>query len=519
MGSSTIAKGLAFLSTVCLFIAADCSAQSLLIFDIENLEKLEWLFETGQIDSDEYDRLLEFFVDSLRASSDTLGLPPNLNLADLRPTAFFESIDFDYRMYHRANEDKPYRQLYDAELELRAGISLETDLERDSDGEISARHRSIGWSSDRFFLQAGSVDPVFCGGLVLGRHPLFLDDKKPINSALYPTRSRYNGLFASVDRDIWSVSITASMDRNETHRSGVLGTQVEHTTGEHIFRVSAARTEISNRSTGANLTSSVFGFESELRFGRSRFDLSAAVDPDGDPAYILTFTDSPGKHELSLWRYSSHYDNPFMAARANSDTREIDLEEVGLSFRSRYSGETGLRLRTELEILRKLELRIVSNLWRTGEHEKYRMKNTLKYSLGAGREIRIAYFSGDDSLSSGSGELSSVRAAYTNPISHSGTIAVSGYTLRDNRQGAGERNLNGECRVKFGSKRLRSDLIVRYYDPDVKESRDQYVYVSTAQAIQPSPGIILSLLLSTRFGPKEDSINRMRLKVEAKIRI
>ncbi len=519
MGSSAIAKGLALATLLLVLIAAVSRAQSLLTFDIENLEKLEWLFETRQIDGDEYDRLLEFFVDSLDIASDTLNQSPDMRMADLRSPAIFESIDFDYRMYHRAREDKPYRQLYDTDMDLRSGMSFEADLERDSDGEILARHRAIGWSFDNYFLQLGSIDPVFCSGLVLGRHPIFLDDKRPRSSALYPTRSRYNGLFASMVRDKWSASIAASADRNETHRSSVLGAQVEHTTGEHIFRVSAAATEISNRSTGADWESTVYGFESELRFGRSRFNLSAALDPDGDPAYLLTFTNTPSRQELSIWRYSSHYDNPFMAARANSDTREIDLDEVGLNFRSRYSGETGLRLRTELKILKRLELRIVSNLWRSAEYEKYRMKKTLKYSFGARREIRIAYLTGDDSLSGGAGGISKVRASYTNPISRNGTIAVSCYTLRDDRRGTDKRNLTGECRLRFGSERLRSDLIVRYYDPDMEESRDNYIYVSTAQAIRPSTGVILSVLLSTRFGPEQDSIDRMRLKLEAKIRI
>jgi len=514
----SIARGLAVVAILALCWDV-CSTQSLHTFDIENLEKLEWLYETGQIDSDEYERYLAYFIDSLGVVPDTLLITTESQMIAQPTQGLLESIDFDYRMYHRATESQPYRELYDVEIQFESGFYIESDLEADSDREIEFRSRTIGWRTDDALVQVGSVDPVFCDGLILGRHPLFLDDKTSHKSAIFPTRSRYNGVLFSGTYNEYALSGVISRDRDESFESDVYGSELEYRFGKQAIAVSFASGELKNHQSNASHKTSMFGLRSEIRIGRNRLDMSGALDSEGDQAYLVVFRDAERQHELSFWSYSEYYDNPFMAARANSDTREVNFEDIDFSIRSRYNDETGMRIRTAFDLPGPFKLTFVSDLWKTSETEKYRVKSTARYKPESAGDFRLTCLIGDDSLSSKTGDLWSLRGAYTLGVATLGKLRLSVYTLNDNRRGMDKQNLTGECNLKFGSENLRSDVTLRYYDPNTEETRDQYLYVSTAQVLNPANGILLSLQLSTRFGPEQETMERTRLKLEARIRI
>ena len=244
MLSCGVTKGRGLICLLVIGLSIFCTgayAQFLNGYIITDYETLEWLFETGQIDADEFERWNEFFTDSLYSSRQPIDPMKNAEDNQTEWKTYRKSLQFDYRIYHKCTESKPYRQVIGVRTISRRGFYCDINMEQTRDRRLYFRDRRLGWSNHDTYVELGGLDPLWCGGLILGRHPVFLGEKDKEKSFLYPLKARFNG--ASITKEINNIDISAlsSYDKDEQFSATVNGVRIGYKYGKHAVNVSVIR--------------------------------------------------------------------------------------------------------------------------------------------------------------------------------------------------------------------------------------------------------------------------------------
>ena len=114
MSIDRLSRGIIIIALFGAFVAPELDAQFLSSYFVTDYETLEWLFDTGQIDSDEFDRWSEFFTDSIQEitidshAADGAEMPTIKATRTENPT---RNATASFRMYHRGCDNEPYRRI------------------------------------------------------------------------------------------------------------------------------------------------------------------------------------------------------------------------------------------------------------------------------------------------------------------------------------------------------------------------------------------------------------------------
>jgi hypothetical protein len=467
-------------------------------------ETLEWLYESGQIDQDEFDRWSELFLDSIPRLTDSLEATPTV-----RSTAH----RIDYKAYQRADESDPYRQLIRIRSRQSPGIYGDVTAEKLNDGRFAFRNRMVGWSDGTSRIELGGVDPVWCGGLVAGRHAIFLKKSNRSETALYPMKSRFNGLLAQTKRRNLLVAAVVSYDQGDKYSSTVVGGDLVYNVGRSNIETSILRGRIRDID-GRAADIFVFGAGANIvRKKQFAANMNMSFDGGGDGAFLLGLFSSKRKHSVRVWHYGRHYTNPFGAGRANPDTRPVEIDEISLEYRSRYTDETGIQTRSTLPFSIH-SLLVESNWWRSGETEKYRVKLTHTLKANNHNRLKLTILSGDDDLARTGYEIYTAHLHYRNTGLSFGDLKIAG-KVRSKSYGDEDR-ISYSVESTFETRGLlhRSALLIRWYDPDTYKDHDHYLYGYIRESFDLDDSVRLSLLISSRFGPAQNTVGSTRLRLE-----
>ena len=87
-----------------LVVCSTSSAQLLNGFFVPDYETLEWLFDAGLIDQDEFDRWNDLFIDSLHSGQQLIEPLENAKSEQSYQKDRDKGVRLEYRMYQRADE-------------------------------------------------------------------------------------------------------------------------------------------------------------------------------------------------------------------------------------------------------------------------------------------------------------------------------------------------------------------------------------------------------------------------------
>ncbi len=501
-----------------LVVCSKSSAQFLNGFFVPDYETLEWLLDAGLIDQDEFDRWNDLFTDSLQSSRQPIDPLENAKSEQSYSKDRYKGVRLEYRMYQRADESKPYRQIIRAGIESRSGVHFSANIERTGDGKYNFRDRNLGWSGGKTEIAIGGLDPSWCGGLVLGRHPIFLSDKDKGQSLLYPTKGRFNGASLQTEFKSMSVALLSSFDKDKQFSAAVHGFQLGYKNSSNAANVSVINGHLTSRASGNHKDVTVIGGDLKLRFRGLKGLLNMALDSRGDRAYLLYAGDRQKQHHVHLWSYSDSFFNPFGAGRANSDTYPVEVPEIDLTYRSRCAGETGVQTKSGFRFSDSYRLTLESNWWRTGTIEKVRLKTTFEYRHDSANLLKLILLAGDDDLRRGEHDLYSAFLGYRFQFDEKYSIYFS-TRGKSTQTPVTKRVLYGvESRMRMESHGHNSEFLLRWYDPNSKRDRDHYLYCSARESFYIGVTWHISIIVSSRFGPEQDALDKTRIQIETAVR-
>ena len=500
-----------------LVVCGESSAQFLNGFFVPDYETLEWLFEAGLIDRDEFDRWNDLFIDSLHSGLQLIEPLENARSEQSYRKDRDKGVRLEYSMYQRANDSKPYRQVIRAGVKNRSGVHCSANIERTGDGKYYFRDRNLGWSGGKTEIEIGGLDPSWCGGLVLGRHPIFLRDKDQRKSLLFPTKGRFNGASLQTEFKSMSVAVLSSYDKDAEFSAAAHGFRLGYRNRGSAANISALSGRLTNRASGSHRDVTVFGGDLKLRSRRLTGLLYLALDSRGSRAYLLHAYDVHRQHHVYIWSYTDSFFNPFGAGRANSDTNPVEVPEIDLTYRSRYAGETGVQTKSGFRFDNSFKLLLESNWWRTGASEKVRLKTTFEYVRDSANLLKLILLAGDDDLKRGKHDLYSALLGYRFQFDEKYSIYLSacGKSVRMPESKRVLYWVDGRMRMK--SHGHNSEFLLRWYDPNLKRDRDHYVYCSARESFRIGMTWHISVIVSSRFGPEQDALDKTRIQIETAI--
>lgn len=501
-----------------LIVCSKSSAQFLNGFFVPDYETLEWLFDAGLIDQDEFDRWNDLFIDSLQSRQQLIEPLENAKSEQSYQKDRDTGVRLEYRMYQRANESEPYRQIIRAGIERRSGVHCSANIERRVDGKYYFRDRNLGWSGGKTEIEIGGLDPSWCGGLVLGRHPIFLNDKDKGRSLLYPIKGRFNGASLQTGFKNMFVAVLSSFDRDRQFSAAVHGLRLGYKSRSSAANVSVINGHLTNRVSGSRRDVTVIGGDLKLRLRGLTGLLNMALDGRGNQVYLLHARDARRLHHVYLWSYSDSFFNPFGAGRANSDTYPVEVSEIELTYRSRYAGETGVQTKSGFRFDDSFRLTLESNWWRTGIVEKVRLKTTFEYRYDSENLLKLILLAGNDDLKRGEHDLYSAFLGYRFQFDEKYSIYFS-TRGKSTQTPVTKRVLYGvESRMRMESHGHNSEFLLRWYDPNSKRDRDHYLYCSARESFYIATTWHISVIVSSRFGPEQDALDKTRIQIETAVR-
>jgi hypothetical protein len=501
-----------------LVVCSESSAQFLNGFFVPDYETLEWLFEAGLIDRDEFDRWNELFIDSLHCGRQPIEPLENAKSEQSVREDRDKGVRLEYRMYQRANESKPYRQIIRAGMQNRNGVHCSANIERTGDGKYYFRDRNLGWSGGKTELEIGGLDPSWCGGLVLGRHPIFLSDKDERRSLLYPIKGRFNGASLQTEFKSMSFAVLSSYDEDAKCSAAVHGFRLGYRNRASAANISLISGHLTNRVSGSHMDVTVIGGDLSLRFRRLTGLLDFSLDNRGNRAYLLYAGDKQRRHHVYHWSYSNGFFNPFGAGRSNSDTSPVEVPEIDLTYRSCYAGEAGIQTRSGFQFDNSFRLLLESNWWRTGIVEKVRLKTTFEYIYDSANLLKLILLAGDDDLKRGAHDLYSAFLGYRFQFDEKYSIYFSARGKSIRMPGSKRVLYWVDGRIRMESHRHNSEFLLRWYDPNSNLDRDHYVYCSARESFYIGVAWHVSVIVSSRFGPEQNALDKTRIQIETAVR-
>lgn len=509
MSHNRISKGLITLLLAVIGISSgNVCAQFVSGLSITDYETLNWMYEAGLIDEDERNRWEELFLDSLHLVPDSLSDYDKGTLSESKPI-----VSLRYDMYHRADDNQPYRQLLSLHTPGGEGLFADIRLEKHANDDTHFRDRLIGWKNRDLSIELGGLDPCWVGGILLGRHSRLLSTSKDQPSVLYPLNSRFNGLLISAARGNASVAGMASFDRDTCFSTRVHGGRILYSHKKYAIEVAAVHGTIENDKTGAKSEHYAAGTTIGMK-GRHALkgNISLAIDGDGDYAFSSMMQSPCRKHEVFFWRFEDRFINPFGAGHANTDTEPVTLPEIGFEYRSRYSGETGLQTSSSFPVGLST-LKAETEWWETGRTQKYRVKVSCDLRSGKFGKAVLFYLTGDDNLSEDYGRLDCVAIKLEHRLNSSCRGRLSSQVRRQIKN-SGER-ITGwiEGHLEFEGLAHDTNILIRLYDPYFDRSRDQYAFCSLRETFDIFQNLKIQFIISSRFGPEQDSIEKARMQL------
>ncbi len=407
---------------------------------IDSQSELDYLYESGQIDLEQFLLLDEFFATRYYGGSSDLddmaqvlsaqseypfiGLDSllftddHLELISSEPaySAFLQKLKFRlaYRLYQNVASDDSRRQLVTLSGRPAKKIDYYFEAEKNQEsGDFFFRKRGLRMISGDLKMEFGNFIPNRSMGVTLGHHGGFLnkDENPTYESALFPMMGRYNGISLEYN-STFAPTLILSYDRSKNMRGRLAAFGCDLVRKNMRFGLLGQYHYLENWETGSDYSNFIAGTYVEYSSGDYKFQGEISENEMRYFAWIFQADRkfAYGSFSLSGWNYHKGYINPYGGGKANSDYVTLEIGQTGLQYRSRQNGEWGILIRSKYDVYNAHSIGMDANYWRDGGSEKkIRARVSDKIQLGHTLEGVITYLWGDDNLDLDYGQRQHLR--------------------------------------------------------------------------------------------------------------
>lgn len=338
----------------------------------ETEEDLWEALHEGEITSEEFENLREVF----RTGADSLFLPVS-DWEELPGSGAGYLSPFDTTVGLTSIAPAKAVATDQPRMKWRSGLDGRLSAPAGQDGYVTGRVEGAGWrgllnfrQDDRgahwqrrvldfefrsIRLQAGNIEPRWGRGLVVGRRSRLIGSKETTRTSgdfWQPSLSRFNGILIGIDAaKPVSAAMLLSDIRSTSLRERVAGLQVTAETGRVQIGFSGLTGTIRRTDTSGSFAQRVAG--GHVRIGEKKHALLAeiAVTERGASAKAaeIVWQFERGGFLGKAWSYSPEFLNPWGGGPAHGDGSTVELEEIGESYSSRTTGESGFSMRTQVD--------------------------------------------------------------------------------------------------------------------------------------------------------------------------
>lgn len=221
------------------------------------------------------------------------------------------------------------------------------------------------------------------------------------NTFLFPLWTRYNGIYTNYQRRNVLTSIFYSHNRFGSYKDQAGGAALQKRWRNVAISPIFSYQEISRPddkfvSRALSLYAKLFLPYSEIS---AEFALTGKEEKG---AVVEAFFWQARKYDLhlSFWSYSQNFLHPLSGGKALPDYRSVELEDLGLAFRSRQAGETGMYFSWAASPNPRTRLELAYQQWKDGN--SFLNKNKARIGLGLwlrkNLEVRLKQYWEDDNL-------------------------------------------------------------------------------------------------------------------------
>ncbi len=508
---------------------------------LDSHEELEYLFQSGQIDAEQYrvlDELLNsmpvtqrYFHDDLMRSvrqqnefleidlEDTIEVEAAEDHQDGWLTGFDSRVKF--RLYHDLDQKSPYREYFSYSGNSEQNLSLYIEAERHENwNDYYLRRRHLDFRRNRFKISAGNFAPDWGMDVSLG-YPadiLHKSDDPLYQSVLFPSRGRYNGLMISHSSN-YNPTILFSYDRSRSNRSRLAAGMFDYGNQDFHGGLLVGIFRLDDPGAGNQFDSYITSGYLALTRGKTSFESEFSLIDIKYPAFNAELSSRYERAGIRImaWNYHRGYVNPYGSGRANPDSRRIYIDSNELNYTSRHNGEYGLLLRTDIYDMHGHNPQIMANYWRDGiEEEKVRIRMVDRYAISSRIDAMLTYLWGNDNLDdAGYGDRQHIRVDLNYKPARRLRFRISAEARRVYYSYGRRDYLRGEARFAFP---IDDDISVWFrfsrIDNDLADGSRGYWLIYLGENMALGDSFYLRVSMSTREGIKYNMIKSARLNLQ-----
>ncbi|MDD4051819.1 MAG: hypothetical protein PHR28_07980 [candidate division Zixibacteria bacterium] len=394
-------------------------------------EEISEAFENGFIDYEDYRALLEISSAGRLSREDSLFLlkfPDLLSGFSVNPQLEIDggasgssppgkpvfsvarAQGFLIRHDQKLTEQTQFRRLGRLHA-VAEGCRLYGEWEHGNDGVVTVGRRYIEYGIARAAdttvrLTVGNFNDRFGLGLVYGYHGQLFSksDGREMEGFLFPRYGGSNGLRVIVGSDKKAARVVYDTDRNNEFAKRFMGGAIPIGIDAHTVTVAGGygllRSRTDHTATEA-WYSSVSG-EEKMDVVAIRYELAVAGRNGAASSALAAegrIRRAKGSLILSGWRYDRDYPAWFSGGPSSRRSRTSSIDEIGLTWRNRYGGETGGTIRATQNIARRVSLHTaVGYAWRSENDNRAEGLVGITYEINAVYRAKLDCFWRRDSL-------------------------------------------------------------------------------------------------------------------------
>lgn len=543
-----------------LFISLSYSDAQLISSEVyETEEDLQEGLESGALTFDQYQELLDMIRNKVTPTSDEMDklyFVPDISSIDIRQIETQnQDIDLDrrvdsfldngyktpgqamfgkvvWRVYQKFQDEKGLENSFLCEVGNGRNLiaHIETDHNADmsgswlTSGNLEVRRRFVIILLPYYDAKVtlGNFDKRIGLGLNIGYHSLMgyatQSGLSHIDSFLYPTRGRYNGLLA--ESRINSISVLAFFSKNKLEqiddRIGAL--DLSWLSNDATIGLCLSDGELKNIVSKNTLSDNCQSLHFDIRSKSLRLSSEYALLSNRKSGWAFELYSSRRKYsfDLSGWRYQDDFIHPFGGGISNADYESIYLEEVDYQYRARQAGERGVLFTSRYNLADRFDFYFLCNQWKERSYLPVKIRWKIGAGYGFSKDLSLAVYHNWSDLDTGDEafdqDITSVNLFYS-PVSMLDLDLLSNYRRTKNKD-------YGDLRFKISAQVLSAlDLILwlKYNDPDFSHVSDEYFSFQVQERVRFFENCFVSAEFISKFYRDEDKTDTQAARVRMEI--
>lgn len=272
------------------------------------------------------------------------------------------------------------------------GLGVIVEARRSQSLPWTVTHAAATLRHGALQLQAGSLDPVWTGGLLVGRAPLLFAASSPGLSGLWqPSRARLRGIRSQFMTRRFQADAFGSVMSDSVWRHRVLGFRLRVSSALCWVEPAWLAQEL-QRISVTSFAENAWGLSAGTILGAVSFNVQCALARSA-PAFQMQANGKhdPAKGRLEYWRIAEGFRNPLAHATGEFDREFIRYPELDTTLANATTGESGGRVYLRTGRTSRF-CEVQATIWR--EHAFQPAGVRLEAAAQSGdsfRKVRLAY--------------------------------------------------------------------------------------------------------------------------------